>query len=173
MHVDREAQRREEQQSDGPPLDRQVREADEGADDADRATETGETNPDREELEDNERESDHQHRVRDRRIDQRVLNLRAQAEAVEDNVLIGLAPTPPTVSDHFRRGELPLASARLYGLAVELDDDFADGGADRVDRAAGVELARVALVGGESARGRAVPAGGDGAPLELTGDLRT
>ena len=88
-----EPEQRDEEQAERPPVDGQVREADERADDAHRADEPGEADRRGVELEHDQREADDDQEVRDRRADEPVQQLAAEVEPAEAHLLVGLATT--------------------------------------------------------------------------------
>ena len=130
-----------------------------------RATDRGrEAHARREELEHDERESGDEEEERERRAEQRVSHLRAEPEAVEDDVLVRLATTVPALADHRGRRQMHLAGRGRDGRLVERHDGLPErradpvGGAhprrvlrrERVRREPGRTLRSTAPLGGEA-----------------------
>ena len=132
-----------------PPVHREVGEAHERADHAQRADQPGQADRRGVELEHDQREAGDDQEVRDRRADQAVQQRVAESEPVEHDVLVGLAPAVRAGADHLRGRELHRTGGGGDGLAVELHDDLADG---RPDAVRGTDGAR---------RGRAEPHAGE------------
>ena len=149
LHVDGETEHREEEERERPPVHREVGEAHERADDAQRADQPGQADGRGVELEHDQRQARHDQEVRDRRADQPVQQRVAEPEPVEHHVLVRLAPAVRAGADHLRRRELHRTRGGGDGLAVELHDELADG---RPDAVRGTDGAR---------RGRAEPRAGE------------
>ena len=95
---------------------------------------------------------------------------RAEAQAVEDDLLVGLASPAGAVADDLRGRQLHRAAGGLDRLAVERDDHLADGRADAVDRAGALRLVGGHRVAGEPGDAANVAMTGSGQACELRRD---
>ncbi len=135
LHVDGEAERREKQQPERPPVHREVREADEGADDTHGTDEAGQTDARGVELEHDQREPGDEEEVRDRRADQPVQELAAEVEAAEPHLLIRLATAVRPVPTTLAVESLTSPPAVVTVLPSSAHDELADRRPHAVDRA--------------------------------------